>query len=250
MGTAEPVRLLEWDSDFFSLRIGSIIAPGLDPETLPHIDFWCNDNRIDCLYFLTDCADSGSIRRAESSGFHLVDLRITLDLKIVSTSTAWMSGSPLIRLSASQDIAPLRRIAAANHRDSRFYRDGRFPKERCDELYATWIEKSCNGYADVVLVADQGEGAVGYTSCHLKGDGTGSIGLVGVSGKCQGAGLGKVLIAESLAWFAANEVSRVTVVTQGINIGAQRLYQKNGFMTKSIELWYHRWSSAPHWGTL
>jgi ribosomal protein S18 acetylase RimI-like enzyme len=35
-----------------------------------------------------------------------------------------------------------------------------------------------------------------------------------------------------------------TVVTQGRNIASQRLYQKHGFVTQSIQLWYHRWTSA------
>jgi len=31
------------------------------------------------------------------------------------------------------------------------------------------------------------------------------------------------------------------VVTQGRNLAAQRLYQRNGFVTASLQLWYHRW---------
>ena len=41
-----------------------------------------------------------------------------------------------------------------SHRDSRFYYDPGFPNQRCDELYETWIDRSCHGYADTVLVAE------------------------------------------------------------------------------------------------
>jgi len=30
-------------------------------------------------------------------------------------------------------------------------------------------------------------------------------------------------------------------VTQGSNIAAQRLYQRSGFLPKSVQLWYHFW---------
>ena len=34
------------------------------------------------------------------------------------------------------------------------------------------------------------------------------------------------------------------VVTQGRNIAGQRLYQRCGFLTRSVELWYHKWYPA------
>jgi hypothetical protein len=35
----------------------------------------------------------------------------------------------------------------------------------------------------------------------------------------------------------------VRVVTQGRNVRAQRLYQAHGLLTRSIGLWFHRWSA-------
>lgn len=235
------VRLLTWDSDFFGVRIASITGHRLSREEDSAIKEWCRDNRIDCLYFLADPSDTATIRVAEDSGFHLVDIRVTLDRKISATPSAWQPEAPSIRLANTADIQALRPIAAVNHRDSRFYHDGGFSPERCDELYATWIEKSCTGFADAVLVPAPESEAVGYLSCHLRDTGIGQIGLVGVSSACQGKGLGQQLLDESMRWFAAAGVDRVEVVTQGRNIAAQRLYQRRGFMTKSVQLWYHAW---------
>ena len=44
-----------------------------------------------------------------------------------------------------------------------------------------------------------------------------------------------------LSWSRQQHAKRVTVVTQGRNLAAQRLYQGNGFVTASLQLWYHRW---------
>jgi ribosomal protein S18 acetylase RimI-like enzyme len=137
----------------------------------------------------------------------------------------------------------LREIAGVSHTDSRFYHDSGFPRQRCDELYRTWIEKSCNGYADIVLVAEVEDTAVGYISCHLLDGGGGQIGLVGVDAQMQGHGLGRALICSALTWFAGQGATRVTVVTQGRNLAAQRLYARSGFVPKSVQLWYHRWFS-------
>lgn len=236
-------RPLIWDSDFFGVRIACINGNRLSREEIFAIQNWCRDNRIDCLYFLADPSDTATIRVAEESGFHLVDIRVTLDRKISAAPSIWQPEAPSIRLAVAADIQALRPIAAVNHQDSRFYHDGGFSTERCDELYATWIEKSCNGFADAVLVPAPESEAVGYLSCHLRDAGTGQIGLFGVSSLFKGKGLGQQLLDESMRWFAAAGVDRVEVVTQGRNIAAQRLYQRRGFMTKSVQLWYHAWFS-------
>lgn len=240
----QQIQFLEWDSDFFGLRIARVAPSKLTADTATAVSTACLEQQIECLYFLVAPEDTSTIRQAEEQGFHLVDIRVTLERQITANPGTWQSETPDIRLATAADIPALRLIAAANHRDSRFYHDGGFSPERCDELYATWIEKSCKGYADAVLVADCGEGAVGYLSCHLKDNGAGQIGLVGVSSSCQGRGLGKHLLNEALRWFMAAGTSRIEVVTQGRNLTAQRLYQKSGFLTSAMQLWYHKWFRA------
>lgn len=243
MNTENMVQLLTWDSEFFGLRVASINGNKLSKEEDLEIQEWCRDNRIDCLCFLAESSDARTIRVAEESGFHFVDIRITLDLTIAAMPSVWKPQSASIRLADVTDIPALRPIAACNHLGSRFYSDGRFPRERCDELYATWIEKSCTGFAEAVLVPVTDGEAVGYLSCHLRDTGIGQIGLVGIARPFRGKGLGQQLLDESLCWFAAAGVSQVAVVTQGSNISAQRLYQGSGFMTKSVQVWYHKWFS-------
>jgi len=46
-------------------------------------------------------------------------------------------------------------------------------------------------------------------------------------------------------WFADQNASNITVVTQGRNVAAQRLYQRLGFVTRSLELTYHKWFYKP-----
>ena len=49
------------------------------------------------------------------------------------------------------------------------------------------------------------------------------------------------LIAAAMEWFGTEGALEVDVVTQGRNLAAQRLYQRNGFVTRRFELLYHKW---------
>jgi ribosomal protein S18 acetylase RimI-like enzyme len=70
----------------------------------------------------------------------------------------------------------------------------------------------------------------------------GRIGIFAVAAEAQGKGLGHRLVDAALTWLARQGAARVTVVTQGRNSQAQRVYQRAGFRTHLVELWYHCWN--------
>lgn len=233
---------LDWDSEFFGCRIAQISCHRLSDDEVAAVSDWCANQQIDCLYFLADADDLATIRRVEANHFHLVDIRVTLSKRFELLAHKKHVGFPeIIRFHCEGDLANLKAIAKNAHHDSRFYADSHFPVQQCEALYETWIEKSCRGYADAVLVAENHGRAIGYISCHVTEAQAGKIGLVGVDEAMRGQGIGQRLLAASLEWFQAQGCSQVTVVTQGRNIQAQRLYQKHGFLTQSLQLWYHRW---------
>lgn len=236
----EPIcTYLEWDSIFFDLRTARLNRARLDEATVAEFLQWCKANRIDCLYFLADSHHAQTPRLAERNGFCLTDVRLTLESSPVHPEAA-AAISDGIRYAREDDLAVLRAIAHTGHRDTRFYFDEHFDRAKCDLLYETWIENSFRGYAQAVLVADVDKKPAAYLTCHLKGEQS-QIGLVGVAQNQQGKGLGTKLVQHFLAWSREQRANRATVVTQGRNLAAQRVYQRNGFVTKSLQLWYHRW---------
>lgn len=244
MEAANLCQYLDWDSDFFGLRIARITVNRLSQENIERVLLWCDSHAVDCLYFLADADHPPTLRVAEEHGFRFVDIRVTLEVQLAARATpADDVGPGAIRLCRPEDIPALRAIARASHRDSRFYYDSNFPVSLSNALYETWIEKSCNGYADAVLVAELDGQPVGYLSCHLLEGAKGQIGLVGMGADSQGKGLGRKLVNQSLRWFAEQGRKQIRVVTQGRNCSAQRLYQRCGFLTRSVQLWYHRWFS-------
>ena len=235
-------QFLDWDSDFFGMRIARVTKNHLSDEIMGSILQWCLDHHIDCLYFLADGADGTTVRLAEDNHFRFVDIRMTLETQLSADITAQIShDDTMIRKSLPQDIPALRLIAKTSYTDSRFYYDKNFPIHLSNTLYEIWTEKSCQGFADVVLVAEIESKPIGYISCHLSDETSGYIGLIAVDEKRRGRQLGQDLVTASLQWFAEQGVTSVRVVTQGRNCSAQRLYQRCGFLTTEIQLWYHLW---------
>lgn len=234
---------LEWDSDFFGCRIARATVDHLDRDGMECIISWCRAHMIDCLYFLAAGTDPGTVRLAEDNHFRLVDVRITLECNLKDEPVFGISSSRVgkVRLCTTGDVSALRAIARASHHDSRFYYDPNLSRTQANALYEVWIEKSCNGYADAVLVADIDGTPVGYISCHLEQGPIGKIGLVGVDQAWAGMGWGHRMVEQALHWFSQQGAERVLVTTQGRNCQAQRLYQRCGFLTRSLELWYHKW---------
>lgn len=240
MNAKPPCEHLAWDSEFFRRRIARAAATRLTPDAVRNILAWCARESVDCLYFLADSADPATAALAEDNGFRLVDVRVTLRAA-VGDITGGKHAAALVRPSRPADVPALKSIARVSHRDTRFYADARFPRPRCDALYETWIARSCEGFANHVFVCDLAGEPAGYLTCHLKGGGVGQIGLVAVSDKAQGHGIGGSLLSAARDWFAGQGVRNVVVVTQGRNCKAQRFYQRAGFATESLELWYHKW---------
>lgn len=221
----QPGQLLEWDSEFWGVRIARV-------ET-PDVDDWVRENDVACTYLLVPADDPGAAQRAEERGFYFVDMRVEFD-----AATA-RSEQP-VREHDEREVDRLAAIARHNHTVTRFYADPRFPRDGCDRLYETWIRNSCAGWADVVLVTDVEGLPAGYVAVHERA-GVGSIGLIGVDPDTRGRGLGEALVRGALDWCARNGLDRCTVVTQGRNIGGQRVFERSGFRTSSVALWFHKW---------
>lgn len=235
-------EVLEWDTAFFGIRVGRVKAHRLTAECVAEILDWCQQEEIRCLYFLADADDPQTVRLAEGAGFQFVDIRMTFsrDLRDLGAMSPAPRGA-VIRLVRPEDVPVLCAVAARSHTTTRFASDGRFSVEQVASLYRTWIQRSCDGYADVVLVAEQAGQPVGYLTSHLDQGLAGRIGLLGVQPEVQGTGIGRELLQAGLSWFKGRGAERVSVVTQGRNVAAQRLYQRYGFLIDGVQLWYHRW---------
>ncbi len=233
------LRVLEWDTAFFGRRIAVLSAPPLDEDDLAQSIREAKTLGVECVYALSEVEDQAGIQALSRAGARLVDVRITFERGLVDLGANLTHQA--IRAAEPRDLAELRALAAASHESSRFYADQRFPRVLCHELFATWIEKSCSGWAQVVRVAVVDGAVRGYATGHVRENGRGEIGLVAVDPRSQGRGLGRSLVQSTLGALRDLGLSNATVVTQGRNIGAQRLYQADEFRTQRVQTWHHLW---------
>jgi dTDP-4-amino-4,6-dideoxy-D-galactose acyltransferase len=247
MQTSDPCQLLEWDTDFFGFRIACVCAHRIDKIQLESILHWCAVHRIECLYFLADPNDYRTIRMAEAGKFLLVDVRVEMMRRFECNRPICLHQSDrfagIVRAHEDRDVELLKDISRNSITQTRFLMDSGFPVNLSREMYATWIEQSCKDVLQRVFVAEEEEQPVGFVTCRV--DSTvrqGIIGLMSVSSDRFGKGIGARLMAFALDWFTSQGVQMVKVVTQGTNIPAIRFYEKCGFATESLKLWYHWWS--------
>lgn len=237
--------MLPWDTEFFGFRVAHILNGNLTRSSADDAETWCRAHEIRCLYFLADFDNPESIETAEDHGFRLVDARISFEC-MPELRTHYFRKTPPVPVSTRparrDDLPALSLIARTGYTATRFFFDRRFKRTDAERLYEVWIETCLTNDRDAVHVAELDGQIAGFiTGRSFPEDSTGEIGLAGVAANARRAKVGSVLVNAALAGFEAEGLQKARVVTQGRNVPAQRLYQQFGFVTESLQLWYHRW---------
>jgi ribosomal protein S18 acetylase RimI-like enzyme len=237
MAEGEPAERLPWDSEHFGVSIARVVAGAASDLSTA----WARDHDVECLYLLADLQDAAALRAAIAAGFVLTDVRLTLE-RSIDAGVAHGDDDSVRRMEES-DLPVLEAIADSAHVDSRFYADPRFDRVRVAALYREWLRASLRTrFADWALTAVHDGAPAGYITGRVEPDGMASVGLLGVGATARGLGLGSQLINELVREAAGAGCAQITVVTQGANVQAQRLYQRAGFRTLRAQAWFHWWA--------
>jgi len=236
-------KLLEWDSDFFGLNIGYVSCRRLTKNIEAYIKQKSLELNIDMIQYNCNCHDQVSILTAEKNGYSFVDVRVTFELMLqkIEVKNSELD-SIVFRKGEEKDIKKLRKTAGEIYTLSRYYFDQKFNQEKVREFYEGWLEKGIRGeYDDYCFILEVDQQAVAFTTVKENDDGTADVGIVGVDKNYSGRSLGTILLEKVITDLQKRNLSALRVVTQGRNYPAQRLYQKSGFITNQMELWYHKW---------
>jgi dTDP-4-amino-4,6-dideoxy-D-galactose acyltransferase len=242
---------LEWDSSFFSRRIGRINLTRLSQSDWQAVEQWSQANSIDCLYFQADPAHPPTIRLAEKKGFHLAEVRLVLERRLddwQSQPLPRQHGEILIRQAQAQDLEALQALTRASYTTTHFATDPCFPDALVQEFYATWVKNSLlEGFDDIVLSAEHHHEPIAFISARFERnqhgiDRTqGSLRLIGVKPNLRHHGLGQTLLCSAIDWMVDHGVKHVTAVIQLPNLPIQRILQRQEFLLTSTSLYYHKW---------
>ena len=176
-------------------------------------------------------------------GFIFVDVRVTIERTVADAPSPRPIEDAIIRPSRADDVETLVAITRDSFSVTRFFADPFLDNEKVSDMYQIWIRKSVTtDFADRVLVLEVNGESVGFATCHLDRHlNEGKIALAALAASTRGKGYTQVLILHALEWFRDQGMERVNVPTQGSNIAALRMYQRCGFVTRSTELWFHKW---------
>lgn len=229
------VDRLQWDSNFFGLRIGRTDVAASEKWNMLHQEAGSLRIDYDLIYIFSE----QELPVDSSNSMRLVDIK-TIYAKAIDTSA--IMPSTIKRYQETVPNADLYRLALVSGVYSRFRLDDYFPAESYERMYRCWIERSVDGsMADVVLVHRTDNLIDGMITLKIDID-VAHIGLVAVEESAQGKGIGTMLIKAVEAYLNTNTVvQHLKVATQWINKPACCLYEKNGFVVEEKTNIYHWW---------
>lgn len=233
----DAVQTLDWDTAHWQVPVARVDGVVASVGALHEVGREARAKGVRLLYLSAPADDLTVAQHAASvPGLRMVDIRLVLSRQ-ADESAEW---NPLVRWAADADVDALRSLAGGAHTNTRFFHDPDLDHERAADLYRRWIGEQY-GRADYdVVVAEVNGDVVGYVTLGAA-EGQGRIGLLAVGADARGHGVGESLVRWTVRRAAERGCSRVVVGTQGGSSTAQRLYQRCGFTTESVDLLYHWW---------
>lgn len=228
------IRTLQWDSDFFGLRIGRADILSMEDALFLAAQHEELKQQFDLLYIF----DSNNIGFT-ANGALLVDEKI-LYSKPCEPRKQYNDISFFKQATPSDDLY---RLALVSGGYSRFKLDERLPQGSYERLYTRWIENACpkeGTNKQILTYLDTNSIAKGMITIDYQGE-LGHIGLVAVDTDCQHQGIGGKIMSTLDGYLFDLGVKTLEVPTQKANTDACRWYEKNGFTVQSRTQIYHWW---------
>ena len=233
-----------WDSMFFGFSVAEINGPEIDDDCLAELLLAAQREQVDLVYWRADPGRKVSQSLFDRFSGQLVDRRIKYRLSLCESDVGcardpYQTVCECATTPATPDLVEL---AIAAGQFSRFKVDRRFPAERFEALYRTWIDRSArHEIAAAVLVAPTRDAGIsGLATISVDGE-SGTIGLISVREEERGRGIGRALMAASHRWMADRGLRQSYVTTQECNKAACALYERCGYRISERSLIYHFW---------
>lgn len=218
---------LEWDSDFFGLRIARLgVSEDFDENFLGET----LKKEFDLLYI-------HSPKKLLNFPILPIDEKITFSKKAEGNN---LKNSENIKLYEGECNDELIQLAIQSGEFSRFYLDTKL-SGKFEKLYSLWMINSVKGVlADFIYVYQEGETILGFVTIR-KYDDKLQIGLIATDFKSRGKGIGTKLLQKVEEVAVECQINEIVVVTQGANVNACNFYKKNNFSVCEKEYIYHFW---------
>lgn len=228
------VKRLDWDSDFFGLRIGRVDIASEEESMMLASQANSLKESFDLIYIFA----------RHGLAFHGYDAKLVDEKTVYTLSDLPCLGEEnnvIVWDRARGMTNDLLHLALVSGQYSRFRLDNRFPAGSYERLYSRWIEQSVNqALATEVFCYMVEDVPRGLVTLDRK-NGTGTIGLVAIHENFQHRGIGSAMLQYVIAYSKKKQVNHLVVATQLENRPACKLYEKSGFKVQSITDVWHWW---------
>lgn len=229
---------LDWDSNFFEINVSRFEGTIESVKDIGQVEEEIINTKSDLTYWFTpepkarDLDPSGSVEFLDvgTQVIYVKTVSTKEDTEPIEDRCNWTLDSG--------DLISLSQEAGAH---SRFRRDKYIKEGKFKDLYSLWIENSVKSdLAEEVFVHRAAERVIAMITLAEK-RGRANIGLVAVSPKFQGKGLGKLLMQTAEHWAIEKGLEEIEVVTQGDNESACKFYESLGYKLEKKRFVYHLW---------
>jgi ribosomal protein S18 acetylase RimI-like enzyme len=164
------------------------------------------------------------------------------------------AAGPIIRRATAADLPMVGQLGALLVEEHHDFDARRFlaPRPRTPSDYASFLARQLDNPDSVVLVAEDSGETIGYAFATIEGydymalrGPAGVLQDVIVDPEHRGRGVGRRLVAESLAYLRSRGAPRVVLSTAARNGAAQRLFESAGFRPTMIEMTRELDDAAP-----
>jgi dTDP-4-amino-4,6-dideoxy-D-galactose acyltransferase len=229
---------LDWDSNFFSLKIGKLDVEQNDSNESILAEIESHSN-LNLLYIF-----SPEDRLLDFGGekMNLVDTKLVYKLNLNMYPEIERVSFQLVQeYKLHYSSVELETLAFDSGVFSRFRTDAHFDRSHFYRLYKEWIDKSVSKkLADDIFIVQPNFQIAGMVTVKYNSDAA-SIGLIAVLDKFKGMKIGSALVSEVVFASKKRNIQHIFVPTQKQNIAACKFYECNGFVKHQATHIYHYW---------
>lgn len=238
------IKIKNWDSDFFKIRIAEASVYDFKVKNFRDLKELFLRDEIELVYlYPEDAVSDDSLSHLELFTDTKLVFRKSLIKRNVSIYQQNLINDNLSDYMIDEGYHTLLELAFSSGIFSRFRLDPGFRNNEFERLYTEWLNQSINKtIADKVIVIRRQNNEITGFITFKESDSTSKIGLIAVSEKERGKGIGKKLLDFVEAKALDSGLEEIIVETQERNVSAVNFYIKNSFsLIKKIRL-YHLWT--------
>lgn len=225
---------LEWDSNFFGIRVARIDSGLQEPDFMEVIS-QLDSEEFDLVYFNSKFL----VKENKYYKNHLLDKRVSL-IKELKDKKPWDDRVKLYngRVPTGKMIDLSRRVAQS----SRFFFDPAIPNEKVYEMYKIWLSKSVSKeMATDVLVYEDEYGIQGFATIKILDNGKALIPMLAVDRNHEGLGISFMLMQAIETFLLKEGCEYLISETKAKNLRALKVYERFGITCEPSHYINHLW---------